>query len=487
MLRPAIGRIFADSGARHAILAAACLLLVAASRPDDGSGPDAMPEEAVAAVDLEITAASENYRIPGLSVAVAQDDGSLLVRRQGVASLEDNRPVSDSTRFRIGSISKLVTAAALLKLAQEGRLDLSAPIATLFPDDPQIAALPRAITVERLLNHTSGLADYTLAELQAKAARGVSTRADLEPVLARPQRSDPGAEWAYADAPFQILSYLVERTSGMAYGEYIDSELAPALGLGSLALCESDEGNRADGYIVAEGPIRPEAAYAIRGLLGAGGLCATAGDLARLPIALSRTGWLTPESLARMVGKTRLSDESMVDYGLAVRGALLGSHRGWGHTGGGLDGSWAAVSYFPEKGVSVAVVANGTGGEVDAATLQGRIAALVLGVDPPLRGMTDPAQARLLVGAYSHGGRITCLAFRDGQLKRFRPRASATEVPLYQQSPDRFARLDYPLDSLVFQIGNDRATAYRVYYDGLFAELWRRADDNACPPSGTID
>lgn len=418
--------------------------------------------------------------LPGMSVAVIRSNDGSFSRHFGLASLEPKRPITAATRFRLGSISKLVTGAIVLKLSEDGRIDLDTPASKLLADDPVFAKLPAEVTVERLLNHTSGLPDFTRDELEAKVARGVSTDDDLRIVLRRPSRAPAGQQWAYADAPFRILSRVVERATGQSFGAYVSTRLAPALRLPTLALCEPGRPDHAVGYVAESGTLRPEPAYSIRGLLGEGGLCANVEDLAKLPVAIARSGWLSQSSLARLTAPTRLADGMIVDYGLGVRRGLLGPYKAWGHTGGGLHGSWAAVAYYPEAGLSVAVVANGTGGDVDAATLQARVAATVLGVEAPRTTAPEVRLVERVVGTYSRGDQTTCLYSSGNDLLRTKLGATASPTPLFHQEDSTFARLDYPLDRFVFQVEGPTAVGYRVYYDGMFAEHWRRSPERTC-------
>lgn len=460
------------------------LLVLAVPAAAKAGAVDPLPatSETSASIERLVGEAIHGGFMPGVSIAIVSGGGRSFTRHVGRASIGRDRPITASTRFRIGSISKLVTAAAVLKLAEEGRLKIDAPVASLLPEESAVAKLPASVTVERLLNHTSGLPDFTKEELEAKVARGLSTDDDLRVVLARGPTASPGEQWSYADGPYRILSRIVERASGLSYGAYVTDRLAPALGLPSLGLCEPGAPDQAEGYLSDRGKLRPEPAYAIRGLLGEGGLCATSEDLARLPLALATGRWLSRQNVARMTAPTRLTDGTVVDYGLGVRGGLLGDHKSWGHTGGGLHGSWAAVAYYPEAGISVAVMANGTGGDVDAATLQGRVAAIVLRVKPPRITQPGASLVGAMSGAYKRGEQITCLFSSGGDLVRTRPGTTSAPTPLYPQVETVFARLDFPQDRIVFQFEEAAAVAYRVYYDGLFAEHWRRVPGEACAP-----
>jgi D-alanyl-D-alanine carboxypeptidase len=431
-------------------------------------------------VDRLVNAAITSNAMPGASVAILFDDGRLLSRSYGTKSIVQSASVRSDTRFRIGSISKLVTTLAVLRLAEERKLDLDAPVSTLLAHWQEVARLPDSVSVRHLMNHTSGLPDFTRAELEAKVVRGFTTDADVNEVLKRAMRSEPGAEWVYADLPFRILSRVVERASGQPYGDYIARTLAPALNLPSLGLCEPGAANHASGFLARNDALQPEPAYSIRGLLGEGGLCATAEDLARLPREVVRLRWINERSLAAMIAPTRLNGGQLIDYGLGVRGGWMGTDRLWGHTGGGLDGAWAALAYIPERRLSIAVVSNGTGGNIDAATLFGAIADAVLANSPLESQPIEDGLAQSISGAYSRRDVITCIEQTPAGMTRVRKGSSSTPALLLHQGSARFVRSDFPLDHIVFQTDGNAAIGYSVYYDGFFAEYWNHSPLDAC-------
>lgn len=447
---------------------------------ESGLHADSPTAAAIAVIDRLVADAVAARAMPGAAVAIAFDDGRLFSRHLGSASLEGPASVTSATRFRIGSISKLVTALAILKLVEEGRLDLDAAVATLLPAQRETARLPESVTVRRLLNHTSGLPDFTRPELQAMVARGWATDQDYLSVLQRPGRSEPGSEWIYADLPFRILSKIIEGAAGLPYGRYVAERLAPALAVPSLRLCEPGAPGHAAGYLSRNRELVPEPAYSIRGLLGEGGLCATAEDLARLPREVAAGRWISVNMLASMISPTRLSGGELIDYGLGVRGGSLGPSRAWGHTGGGLDGSWASVAYYPGRRMSVAVTANGTGSDVDAATLQSAIAAALLVPAPPEARPVDASLVTAVAGAYRRGDATTCVIRTQEGLTRLRIGSTAAPTPLLHQGAAHFSRRDFPLDRIIFQIEGGRALGYSVYYDGFFAEYWTRAPETHC-------
>lgn len=434
-----------------------------------------LPRDWQQIVDATADEVLRKQQAPGLSVAVVLPDGSVISKHYGRASLRSNETVTRRTVFRIGSISKLVTAAVIMKFVEEERLQLGTPIAALFPDDPTLGALPASVTVERLLNHTSGLPDFTRAEVEVGVARGDFSNDDLTRVLRRPLRSEPGESWIYADANFRVLSLVIERISGLPYNRFIAERFSPSVGLSSLAACDETGAEMAQGYIASEQGFEMEPAYHVRGLLGEGGLCANAEDLARIPGVLAKGKWIGNGSVARMIQPTRLKDGTIVDYGLGVRRGLLGDHLAWGHTGGGLHGAWATVAHYPARNVTVAVTANGTGGDVDASLLQAVVAQAVLGAARLREVDVDRQLMTALRGTYVRGDVITCIAVGELGLTRRKIGSDAGATKLLHQGAAIFGRSDYPSDRIAFQIEADTAIAYRVYYDGLFAEHWRRA------------
>ena len=240
----------------------------------------------VAGVDAIVRKAIDAKSLPGAAVAIEESGKVTFSKAYGVADLQTQAPVSAATTFRLGSISKLITAVAIMRLVEERRLSLEAPVARLLPNHPQASRLPEGVTVRHLLNHTAGLNDISGVELRSIVSGSTTPDSAAAVALARPLIHEPGAEWSYANVGYWLLSQILERQTGKSFGRYIVEELAPALGMRSLRLCGSDDPRWAKGYEPKEGRFVPEAAYTVAGLLGEGGLCASAEDLVRLPAAL---------------------------------------------------------------------------------------------------------------------------------------------------------------------------------------------------------
>ncbi len=430
------------------------------------------------AINTIINRAIVEQSVPGASVAIAAPEGITFNRDFGLRSIESKEPVSPDTTFRLGSISKLVTAVAVMRFVEQGRVRLDAPIAEALPGRAEVSHLPPSVTIATLLNHTSGIAEHTEAELMSLVARGV-TDADFAEVFHRPLLHQPGAGWSYSNVPYRVLSWLVEHVSGKPFNRYIAEDLAPGLRLKTLHACDHHQPERAVGYLSEKGRFRPEAAYAIRGLLGEGGLCASAADIAQLPHALLSGRWITATGVEIMVQPTTLTTGVRADYGLGVRRGILGSELLWGHTGSGLHGGWAAMAYYPARRTTVVVLANGSGGPDDAVTLQGKIAAALFKERAPADSPVDASVGRAVAGGYTRD-KTVCVFEGSGGLFRKQEGSEKPAVRLLNQGQGIFGRADYPLDRYAFQIVNGKAIAHAVHYDGFFAELWARANGETC-------
>lgn len=377
------------------------------------------------AIDAVAAEAIDHRSMPGLAIAIRSPDGTITSHTYGVADIDTGEAVDDSSVFRLGSISKLMTAAVIMKLVEDGRLALEQPVREILQSKYGSASIPVSVTLLHLLNHTSGLPDYTREELEEGVKAGFFTQDRLVTVLQRPAVNQAGEAWRYSDANYSLVSVIIEHVTGLSYDEYIEKVFGPTVGLASLKACDTLQTRKVTGYLATESGFVPEPAYEVRGLLGSGGLCSTASDLAELPARLIGGEWVNPEALRRMLASTVLEGGVIVDYGLGVRGGILGDNRAWGHTGGGLHGAWATIAQFPDKGYSIAVVANGTGSELDASVIHSRIARIMINPGDLHDLSLSETELEGLSGAYSRGARVTCIFVTDGKLHRRQRAGSA--------------------------------------------------------------
>ncbi len=357
-----------------------------------------------AAVDRaagEVLAAGESV---GFAVAIVENGRVRLLRGYGSADLEQRTPVRADTVFRIGSVTKEFTAAAVLLLAERGRLSLDDKLAKFVPDFPR----GDEVTLRQLLNHTSGIANYTGAPdfLAAVAPRDYAAAEFIKHFAAADPLYDfaPGTSWSYSNSAFFLLGAVIEKASGQAYGDFLAANLFRPLGLTNTKLDDLAEivPNRAEGY--DKDPARPGAFRNATHLsmsvaAAAGAMRSTVGDLARWHEALLGGRVLKPASLALMTAPGRLADGRLAstarpanqsvpgvtsNYGLGIATSVRDGRRGIGH-GGSINGFNAALQTFPEIRTTVVLLTNTGGG---TAKLMPRLVELVFERRAPAAGMS---------------------------------------------------------------------------------------------------
>jgi D-alanyl-D-alanine carboxypeptidase len=314
----------------------------------------------------------ERYAIPGISVAIVMPDGSTWLGVSGLADVSTGRPVTTSTSFAIASISKTFTAALVLTLAEEGRIDLDAPVRTYLPTLKKVGS---RVLVRHLLDHTSGLRDYFFhASIDRALLTNPDRRWDAADALRYVGKAyfKPGAGWHYSNTNYLVLGLLAEAVGHAPLGDQIRTRFLRPFGLDRTWYQPAERAAEdvAHGYRftssarsakpidLSDGtPIVPFTAV-ITAAGGAGGYASDARDLARWARALYGGPLLAPETVMRMVdGTAAAAYKARIPYGLGVQLLDIDGHRTLGHSGR-LLGFRSAVRYLPDAEVSIAVLTN---------------------------------------------------------------------------------------------------------------------------------
>ncbi len=313
---------------------------------------------------------------PGCAAGVSQNGKVVVNRAYGLANVERKLPLSQSSLFDIGSTQKQFTAAAVLLLAEEGRLSLSDDIRKHLPQLPDYG---HKVTVNHLLTHTSGIRDWT--GLLPLAPQGT----DVLQLILRQRGLNfvPGEEWSYSTSGFELAKEIVARVSGMSFAEFARKRLFEPLGMKSSAYVPDilqAGANAALGYQKDGAGWKPY--MRLGNNRGGGAIVSTVGDLLIWNDALA-SGKLGKFVTDKLHEQTRLNNGRKLKYarGLIVDqtpGGLVVSHSG------GAAGFSTWMGRVPEHGLSVAVTCNFD--PVSATALAARVSDLYL---PPL-----PAAAR---------------------------------------------------------------------------------------------
>jgi CubicO group peptidase (beta-lactamase class C family) len=319
----------------------------------------------------------------------------------------------------MGSIVKQFTAAIILQLVAEGKISLDDPISRFFPDWPKPAA---GATVRQLLNHTSGIQDFSkIPGWIAKNRHRAFTTAELLALFRElPARAQPGQAWEYNNGGYVMLGAIVEKATGKAWHEALAERITGPLGLRTIAHAFPRDiaSAAARGYTKVDGRQQPVELSRMNVAHAAGGLHGSVSDMAKWAQALHHGRVISPALYREMIRPAKLGDGSTQPYGFGLR---LREIRGrpalvHGGAGGGLD---TDSVYIPSADLFVAVFANSDKPATDPSNLTRRLAALALGEPIPTftRADTSLASIEPLFGAYSaERGPPRRFFARDGKL-----------------------------------------------------------------------
>ena len=289
--------------------------------------------------------------VPGASVVVVRN-GNVVVRSAfGRADLEQQIAATADTHYRLASVTKQFTAAAILSLAERGKLSLDDSIRRWLPSLPAYAD---AITIRQLLTHTSGLVDYEDAIPPGRTAQ-LNDDDVLQIVASQPAPYfEPGSSWRYSNSGYVLLGIIVARASGESFPQYLHDAIFDPLGMKTTAMHVEGADvvpNRVYGYS-REGDHWKRTDQSITSAtLGDGGIYTSVDDL---------VSWMRALDAGRFaeafVPRT-LTDKKNVQYGYGWR---ISEHNGrrivW-HTGESI-GFRNAIVRFPDEHLSIVVLTN---------------------------------------------------------------------------------------------------------------------------------
>ncbi|MFD1195448.1 serine hydrolase domain-containing protein [Seohaeicola saemankumensis] len=320
----------------------------------------------------------ERYGFPGATAAIALPDGTVMAAATGLADVEIGRAMTPETPMLAASIGKSFVAATVLALESEGRLSRADLLLAHLGDRPWFDALPNAgtITIDHLLQHTSGLPDHVhLPEFQAEWTRLTTDERDFDPerlidfVTGEAPLFEAGHAWAYSDTGYVLLGLVIEQVTGQAWHEAVRTRLLDPLDLGgTVPSNRPDLPGLAVGYIAPDNPfgLPARTADAERRLLwnpaveaAGGGFASTSADLVRWGHLLFGGEALEGPYLDRLLdGVPVAPDAPGILYGAGVA-IYADTPRGpvWGH-GGWIPAYVSSLRHYPDHGVTVAFQIN---------------------------------------------------------------------------------------------------------------------------------
>lgn len=345
--------------------------------------PGAWGQEASAPADLmakvdEIFAPWSSRESPGCTVAVGENGRTLLSRAYGMADLEHDAANTPETVFEAGSVSKQFTTAAVLLLAQQGKLSVQDDVRKHVPELPDYGT---SITIDHLIHHTSGLRDWGAVVGLAGWPRGtrIHNHSHVLDVISKQKALNypPGSEFSYTNSGYNLLAMIVERVSGQTFSEFTRKNLFEPLGMTRTQWRDDFTRvvkGRAIAYRKGDGQFHSEMPF--ENVFGNGGLLTTVGDLLLWNENLVHGKVGGPAFIEEMQRRGRLTDGREIEY---ARGLFVLTWKGVPEVshGGATAGYRAFLARYPDQKLSLTVLCNAA--EADTGDLGHRAVDLFLG------------------------------------------------------------------------------------------------------------
>lgn len=423
-----------------------------------------------ASLDSLIGAEITRTGTPGVQVVVVAGGKLAYSGAFGYADLETKRPVTAQTLFRVGSVTKMVTAAALTQMAAQGTVDLHAPIGRYVPEiaGKRVAA----VTTHHLLTHSAGWLDNATAYgRMGEGALGEVFREVTDTLFF----TEPGRIISYSNPGYSMAGYVAEQAGKARFGDIAEQLVLRRMGMprATFRPLFALTHDFSHGYI---GPapviVRPFTENTAQ--WAAGFLFTSAEELARFTIAMMDGGRLdgqpvmAPEAITMMTTGHMAIPGSDDRYGYGLRIGTVNGERVWQH-GGSINGFDAQVTMFPDKQVAVLVFDNRSGsplrGIVDAAARHAAgIAPGAAPETPPAPREATAAERAAIVGEYRNGGVRLAVAEENGALVL---RQGANAFPVQLVGSERIiARAGTP-NATTFLLVKDASGKVQFLHGGL--------------------
>jgi CubicO group peptidase (beta-lactamase class C family) len=337
----------------HRLIAPAVLAVTLAAAATAQAAP--LPPAQAAAVDRSVQEVLQKTGVPAASIAVVRDGQIAYVKAYGTQRLDPNTPARTDARYGIGSISKQFTAAAILMLAEEGKLNLDDPVGEYVPNLTDGSK----ITIRQVLSHTSGYRDYWPQDyVMAEMMRPTTPDYILNKWARVPLDFQPGDQWQYSNTGYTIAGQIIEKVSGEPYMQFVRERIFTPLHMTSATETDTKPLSASDarGYMrFALGPVRAAPKEGSGWLYAMGGLAMTAEDLARWDVSEIDQSLLKPESYKAQQTSIVLNNGKDSGYGLGVFVAKPGGRRMVSH-GGEISGFLAENRIYPDDKTAIVVL-----------------------------------------------------------------------------------------------------------------------------------
>jgi CubicO group peptidase (beta-lactamase class C family) len=401
------------------------------------------PDSKQLARDLDSLISNRQPAIsPGCVVLVAVKGRIIYEKAFGLANLELQVAMQPGMVFRIGSITKQYTAIAILQLVEQGKISLTDIIQKYLPDYP---LKDHPVTIENLLTHTSGIADYEVVDIHVPDAIRIDVPAKrlIDSLEKLPLEFVPGSRYHYSNSNYFLLGYILERVSGKSYKDYLSENLFKPAGLLATYYDSPTEiiPNRVNGYSKYQQHYFNSGYISMTQVFGAGALLSTVEDLYKWHQGLYSYKLVKKETLEKAFTPFKLAGGELSEYGYGWFIKNRNGSRSIEHSGG-IDGFQSDEIYFPEQDVFIAALYNSLnegGSNVGFMILDNDIATLSVGKPLDREVSVDTVILKQFVGVYETDPEHTAIiTLENGQLQIEAKAGGLPKSPLVAKSESIF-------------------------------------------------
>ncbi|WP_194972551.1 serine hydrolase domain-containing protein [Aquiflexum lacus] len=298
--------------------------------------------------------------IAGTVVGVAHKGEVKLIKSYGFSDLNKKNSLEKNAVFPIASVSKTFTAIAIMQLVEKGQINLDDNIEKFIDFDTK----GNVITVRELLNHTSGIKDYTESDIPSKLQKiGYSSENLLQLLEEKEFDFKPGEAMDYNNSGYYLLAIIIEKVSGLSYQQFLNDNIFQPVSMTSTANCYSLTGNLiVNGYNLSrEGNLNAAEVLDFQMATGAGSICSTVEDLLNWQIAFHKSNELLEKnSYNTMITANKLQNGGFTKYGLGIEINQYNGNEVFSHNGV-IEGYLSDMRYFPESDLIIVTLINTLG------------------------------------------------------------------------------------------------------------------------------
>ena len=294
-------------------------------------------------------------KIPGLSIGFMKDDFTW-AQGFGYTDLENKVKAKPQSSYRMASVSKTFTALAVLKLVEEGKIDLDQEVQTFVPYFPE---KKWPVTVRQLLGHLGGISHYKDYDKEGHFKNHMNTEQALSVFKDFELVAEPGTKYSYSSYGFNLLGAVIEEASNQSYGDFIQENIFKPLGM-SDSIMDSPEDiipHRVRGYRLINGEIKNSEFVDISSRFAAGGTRSTVIDLLKYGKGICERKVLKPETWEAVFTSMATEEGQFTGYGMGWRVAPLKGHFRVGHSGSQPE-TRTHLLIFPNENFVLAVGTN---------------------------------------------------------------------------------------------------------------------------------